>query len=165
MTHPMMLQELGRQRDAGARRSPLPRTKREVLMTALRNTRLFEYATDRDLRMVAKCAEKSILAAGTKVFDEGDRGDRFYVVTDGSVRVTRKGRKVAELGSGKAFGELALLLDAPRTATVVAVDDTELLGLHRRDFAKILDTSPAFARRMLEATASRLREADAKAIQ
>jgi CRP-like cAMP-binding protein len=165
MTHPMMLQELGRQRAADARRSALPRTKREALMNALRNTRLFEHASERDLRTFAKSAEKCVLLAGTTLFHEGDRGDRFYVVVDGCVRVTRNGRKVADLGSGKGFGELALLLDGPRNATVTATDDTELLAFHRRDFGKCLDSSPAFARRMLEATATRLREADAKTIQ
>jgi CRP/FNR family transcriptional regulator, cyclic AMP receptor protein len=79
--------------------------------------------------------------------------------------VTRKGRKVATLGPGTAFGELALLDRAPRNATVVAETPMELVVLGQREFAGILDEVPGFARKLLAGLAHRLRESDAKSVQ
>jgi len=163
MTHPIVLQQLGRERPE-VRRS-IRGSKRELMMAALRNAPMFAYATDRDLRNVAKQAHHATAVAGKTLMHEGDPADRFYVVLDGKVRVTRNGRKVADLGAGKGFGELALLLGAPRNATVTAIDETELVSFDRKTFAKLLDESPAFARRLMQAVATRLRELDAKAVQ
>ena len=160
MTYPLT-EQMRRQTPRPGRRV----TRRDVIVEALRNTPLFSHAIDRDLRMVAKHAADKHVPAGKTVIAEGDRGDRFYVVVDGHVRVTRNGRKVTDLRSGKGFGELALLVDAPRTATVSTVTDTELVSFDRKTFGKLLDDSPAFARRMLESIAGRLREHDAKSVQ
>ncbi len=160
MTYPMA-DELRRQQSRRPRRV----SQRTVIVEALRNTPLFSRATDRDLKTVAKQASVRVVPAGKTIMREGEKGDRFFVVIDGEVRVTRGGRKVAELRSGRGFGELALLSNAPRTATVTTVTDTELVSLDRKTFSKLLDESPAFARRMLEATATRLREHDAKSVQ
>jgi CRP-like cAMP-binding protein len=161
MTHPIVLEEMRRQNPRPPRRV----AQRTVLMEALRNTPLFARATDRDLRTIARHCTDRIVPAGKTLMREGDKGDRFYVVVDGCVRVTRKGRKVTDLRSGKGFGELALLVNAPRTATVTTVDDSELVSFDRKTFGKLLDESPAFARRMLESVAARLREHDAKSVQ
>jgi MFS family permease len=75
-----------------------------------------------------------LAAVGDVVIHEGDAGDRFYVIRRGRVAVTKAGRLVAELGPGDYVGEIALLRDVPRTATVTAVDDTELLALERDVF-------------------------------
>jgi CRP-like cAMP-binding protein len=161
MTHPIMLEEMRRQ----SPRAPRRVAHRTVLMEALRNTPLFARATDRDLRNIVKHATDRVVPAGKTLMREGDKGDRFFVVIDGCVRVTRNGRKVVDLRAGKGFGELSLLVNAPRTATVTTVDDTELVSFDRKTFGKLLDESPAFARRMLESCAARLREHDAKSIQ
>jgi CRP-like cAMP-binding protein len=79
--------------------------------------------------------------------------------------VTRQGRKVATLGPGSAFGELALLDRAPRNASVVAETPMELVVLGQREFAGILDEVPGFARKLLAGLAHRLRDADAKSVQ
>lgn len=73
-------------------------------------------------------------AAGQVVVGEGDVGDRFYVVSSGRAEVTVRGEPVAELDAGDFFGEIALLRDVPRTATVRALDPLELLALEREDF-------------------------------
>jgi CRP-like cAMP-binding protein len=157
----MLLEEMRRQTPRAPRRI----AKRTVLLEALRNTPLFARVTDRDLRTIAKHATDRVVPAGKTLMREGDRGDRFCVVIDGHVRVTRNGRKVVDLRAGKGFGELSLLVNAPRTATVTTVEDTELVSFDRKTFGKLLDESPAFARRMLESVAARLREHDAKSIQ
>jgi hypothetical protein len=72
--------------------------------------------------------------AGDVVFREGDPGDLFYVVENGRVEIRIDGEKVADAWPGESFGEIALLRDVPRTATVVAVEDADLLALERDEF-------------------------------
>jgi MFS family permease len=74
------------------------------------------------------------VSGGDTVFRQGDHGDRFYVVEDGRCEITIDGEKVADAWPGEAFGEIALLRDVPRTATVTAVEETKLLALERDDF-------------------------------
>ena len=74
------------------------------------------------------------VAAGETVFRQGDHGDRFYIVEDGRCEIWIDGEKVADAWPGESFGEIALLRDIPRTATVKAVDDTKLLALERDEF-------------------------------
>jgi MFS family permease len=80
-------------------------------------------------RLIAVHAE-----AGAVVVRQGDAGDRFYVVQAGEVEVTIDGRAVGRLGPGGSFGEVALLRNVPRTATVTADIDTDLMALSRDDF-------------------------------
>jgi CRP-like cAMP-binding protein len=77
-------------------------------------------------------------AAGETIIHQGDSGERFYVVRSGAVEVQRDGQPLARLGPGEAFGEIALLLDVPRTATVTAVEATRLLALDAHDFRDLL---------------------------
>jgi hypothetical protein len=78
--------------------------------------------------------------AGTQIIREGDRGDRFYVLLDGSVTITRGGRLIPF--AGPYFGEIALLNDSRRTATVTAVEDSDLYALERGDFLAAVTGSP-----------------------
>src|SRR5262249_33590018 len=75
---------------------------------------------------------------GETVIRQGERGDRFFVVLGGALDVSRDGEVLARLGPGDAFGEIALLLDIPRTASVVAIEASELLALEAADFRDLL---------------------------
>ena len=131
----------------------------------LRQVTFFSACSRKDLRKVAKRSEDRQVAAGTTIVNEGDNGTEFFVILDGTVSVSRQGRKVATLGPGSGFGELALLLDkTPRNATVVADTDLELVVVSQRQFARLLDEVPGFTRKMLAGTAHRLREADREAV-
>jgi putative peptide zinc metalloprotease protein len=77
-------------------------------------------------------------ARGETIIRQGDSGERFYVVRSGAVSVERDGERLALLGPGDAFGEIALLLDVPRTASVTALEPTRLLALEAHDFRDLL---------------------------
>jgi predicted MFS family arabinose efflux permease len=83
--------------------------------------------------LAAKLIERTV-PAGEAVFRQRDAGDLFYIVEDGRVAIEIDGEQVAEAWPGEAFGEIALLKDVPRTATVKAVEDTKLLALERDEF-------------------------------
>jgi CRP-like cAMP-binding protein len=74
------------------------------------------------------------VSAGDVIFREGDGGDLFYIVDDGRCEIVIDGEKVADAWPGESFGEIALLRDVPRTATVSALEDTSLLALDRDEF-------------------------------
>jgi len=103
--------------------------------------------------------------AGKILVSEGATGTEFFVILDGTARIERRGRKVADVGPGGFFGDLALLDRAPRNATVVAQTPMELLVLGQREFAALIDEVPGFAHKLLAGLARRLREADAKSVQ
>jgi CRP/FNR family cyclic AMP-dependent transcriptional regulator len=139
--------------------------RHDVFIDHLQQVPLFAACSRKDLQLLARRSDDVRVAAGTTIVKEGDDGNEFFVILDGSATVSRQGRKIATLGPGSGFGELALLENAPRNATVVADTDMELVVLGQREFAGLLDQVPGFARKMLAGTAHRLREADARAIE
>jgi predicted MFS family arabinose efflux permease len=94
--------------------------------------------------------------AGEPVFREGEPGDRFYVVADGELEVETAGKRVRTLGRGDFFGEIALLWDVPRTATVRALTPSRLYALDSRSFVEIVTGHPASSEAALRVVASRL---------
>jgi voltage-gated potassium channel len=125
---------------------------------------LFSECSRSELKSIAKSAAQVPVPAGTTVCDEGEVGQTFYFIVSGKATVYRNGRKTAELGPGNYFGELALLDRLPRSATVKATTDLELLEISQKDFNRLLSESAALTKKLLVATASRLRNADAKAL-
>lgn len=121
---------------------------------------LFSTCSTKELRTVQRALDEVATPPGTVLCDEGTIGREFFFIVDGQASVRRGGRKVASLGPGDYFGELALLDRRPRSATVVADTDMVLLNMNRREFIGLLEEVPALCRKMLGAMARRLREAD-----
>jgi len=96
------------------------------------------------------------LEPGTVVIREGDPGDRFFIVADGTVEVSEYGKAVAELGPGGYFGEIALIRDIARTATVTTATDTVLYALDRDDFLAAVTSHAPSAEAAEEVVSSRL---------
>ena len=138
--------------------------RRDAFVDHLQRVALFDGCSRRDLQRVAQRSEDRHVPAGTTIVTEGDNGNEFFVIIEGNATVSRAGRKVTTLGPGAGFGELALLENAPRNATVVADTDMELVVVDDREFAGLLDEVPGFARKLLRSTARRLREADARSV-
>jgi ATP-binding cassette, subfamily B, bacterial len=92
---------------------------------------------------------------GAEIIREGETGDRFYVVARGSVVIERDGAALARLEDGDHFGEVALLREAPRNATVRSVADTTVLSLRRDQFLAIVDFAPEVRAELERASSSR----------
>ena len=130
----------------------------------LSQVQLFSSLNKKELGLISRAAEVVSVPAGTEIVREGTPGREFYLVLSGQAVVRRKGRKVATLGPGKYFGELALLDQGPRSASVVADTDMELVLIGQREFLGVLDQVPAVAYKLLVSMATRLRDADTKAV-
>ena len=122
----------------GERRIHIP--LRDIAL--LRRLRLFAPVPAIALESAARRLIPLWVDAGETVIREGDLGDRFYVVVEGRVGVRREGRELRTLGPGEDFGEIALLRRVPRTATVVALEPTELRALERDAFLLAVTGTP-----------------------
>jgi MFS family permease len=110
----------------------------EEELEVLRRDPIFGVLPGPALERVARNAVPIAVPAGTTVIREGERGDRYYVIVEGSFSVSRADGIQGSLGPGQGFGEIALLRDVPRTATVVATSNARLLAVHRDEFLDAL---------------------------
>ena len=106
------------------------------------------------------------LETGEVLFEEGDPGAEMFVISSGSIRITKHlddepDRVLADLGSGEFFGEMAILNQEPRNATATATEDSLVMVYDRSTFEDLLYSNPSIAVRMVYKMAERLRRADA----
>lgn len=111
--------------------------------------------------LAARTSHRS-LRRGEVLFEEGEQGDRLYIITEGKIKLGHSsddGREslLAILGPGEIIGELTLFDPGPRSTTATAVSSASLLSLDHADLVAVLDTSPEVAKHMLRALAQRLR--------
>lgn len=117
---------------------------------------LFSSASKAELTEIASIADEIDLPAGRTVIEEGDTGREFFVLIDGTAEVTRGGKKVASIGPGDFFGEIALIAKTPRNATITTTSPVRALVITDRAFKQLLDHSPTIAVGVLVALAERL---------
>ena len=123
----------------------------------LRAVPLLSACSTRELRDVANLGAHVPVAAGRVLIEQGQPGREFFLLVDGKARCLVDGSTVAEFGPGDFFGEMALLEQGPRHATVVADGPGEVLVLDGREFDRLLEASPSIARKLLKAFAERER--------
>jgi CRP/FNR family transcriptional regulator len=135
----------------------------EEMIGLLHGVPAFSALADDDLAQVVDVTVPRSFGAGQTVFREGDSGDTCYVVRTGQARAIREhsdGRSItlATFGPGEIFGELAMFDDERRSATIEAIDDTEVVAILGSDMRRLLRAHPDIAVKMLGALARRLRD-------
>lgn len=130
----------------------------------LAQVKMFSSLSKKELGFISKASEVIKVPEGTEIVREGQIGHEFYLILSGTATVRRNGRRIASLQTGDYFGEMALLDRGPRSATVTADGHCELLVIGQREFMAVLDQVPAVAHKLLVHMASRLREADTRAV-
>ena len=133
----------------------MPLSKNEKV-ELLRRIPLFAACTKRELIEVALVADEREAGADDVLMEQGQPGREFFLLIDGTVVVRRHGRKLANLGPGDWFGEIALLTFKPRSATVTAISPCRLLVIQDRSFRQVVEASPRIALRVLGSVSQRL---------
>ncbi|XP_013875949.1 cGMP-dependent protein kinase 1 [Austrofundulus limnaeus] len=110
----------------------------ELIQRALMNNDYMKHLEDRQILTIVDCMYPTSVAKGCCVIQEGDVGSTVYVLEEGTVEVTKQGKKVCTMGPGKVFGELAVLYNCTRTASVTALTDIKLWGIDRHGFQTIM---------------------------
>ena len=117
---------------------------------------LFASASRHELEEIASIADEIDLPEGREIITEGDTGREFFVLVEGTAEVARGGKKVASIGPGDFFGEIALISRTPRNATITTTSPVRALVITDRAFRHLLDHSPQIAVAVLTALAERL---------
>lgn len=126
---------------------------------------LFQGLQKDDLLKLSEIATEEIFPATYRVFDEGAVGDSFFIIKYGTVGVIKGNEEVARMGQGQHFGEMALIDDETRSATITAVERAELIRIKRQDLEKLAAIDNALGMRLYLAIArylsNRLRQTTA----
>ena len=139
-------------------------SEKEDLMSStaefLAGVPLFSSCTPEEIEAIAQSAQEESFDAGQIIVTQGMPGQAFYLVTSGRVEIVRDGRSLGAFGVGDFFGEMSLLDNAPRSATIRAIEPTTCIMLSSWDFKSLLEKNPSIAVRLLEVLSRRLRVAD-----
>ncbi|MGH8870405.1 MAG: cyclic nucleotide-binding domain-containing protein [Acidimicrobiia bacterium] len=119
---------------------------------------LFSDLSKKDLSRILNTAKETVHDEGETVITEGRGGVGFHLITQGKAKVVRGGRTVAILGPGEFFGEMALVDDAPRSASVIADSELGTLAISKWEFRPLIKAHPELAWKMIEHLVVRVRE-------
>ncbi|APF20932.1 putative transcriptional regulator, Crp/Fnr family [Caldithrix abyssi DSM 13497] len=125
--------------------------EKEDILSVLKRIPLFQDLSKKELRQLERILHQRTYREGEVVFNEGDPGVGMYIIEEGEVRITlgRDQRVLAVLSKGDFFGEMALLLEAPRTASAIASKPSILYGFFQPDLFSILETYPRTGNKIL----------------
>ncbi len=126
---------------------------------------LFKYISDNDIRTISKSFKEESFPANTVIFNENTRGEKLYLILEGSVKVSKIIKngietQLAILGKGEFFGEMELVEDQPRSARTTAIENTIVAGIAKHDFDNLIKTNHVVTLNLLKATSRRLRSTD-----
>jgi CRP-like cAMP-binding protein len=132
------------------------RFHKDPKVEAIHHVPLFARCSKSELERIAQLADEVDLAAGKTLTKEGGTGREFFVLLEGTAEVSRDGTALASIGPGDFFGEIALVTDVPRTATVTTSSPVVALVITDRAFRELLREQPEIQGKVLEAVAERL---------
>jgi CRP/FNR family cyclic AMP-dependent transcriptional regulator len=136
----------------------MPRKKSKT--DVLQNVWLFSACSNKELGRVASLVDEAEVPQGAVLTKEGATGREFFAVVDGKATAKLRGKKIASYGPGDFFGEMALLDQGPRSATITADTAMSLYVLDAKSFGTLIDKYPSVARKILRGLAGRLRKAE-----
>jgi len=132
--------------------------RRDAKIELLKRVPLFADCSKRELHEISLVADEIDVPAGFSLTREGASGQELVVIVDGKADVTKRGRRINTVGRGDFVGEIAIVTDTPRTATVKTTQPTHALVVTRRDFRSLLKRVPSIQLKVLESLAERLPE-------
>jgi CRP/FNR family cyclic AMP-dependent transcriptional regulator len=124
---------------------------------------LFKKVPKKELQRLARALKERIFPQGHTITTEGEGGVGFFVIEEGTATITRGGETVRTLGPGDYFGEIALIDQGPRSATIVADTELRCHGMTAWEFRPLVQTHPEIAWPLLETLVARLRDAERRA--
>ncbi|HEY6149824.1 MAG TPA: cyclic nucleotide-binding domain-containing protein [Gaiellaceae bacterium] len=130
--------------------------RRNQKVDLIRHVPLFAHVSKGELQQIAQIADEIDLSEGKEMTTQGARGREFFVLLEGTADVKKDGRRINQLKGGDFFGEIALVSDTPRTATVTATSSVRALVITDRAFKRLLKDSPQIQAKVLSALAERL---------
>ena len=130
--------------------------RKNAKVELIKRVPLFSHCSKKELGLVAQIADEIDLPEGKTLMREGDRGREFFILVEGSADVRRRNRKVNTLQNGDFFGEIALVSQRPRTATVTTSSPVRALVVTEQSFRSLLDRAPDVQRKVLQALADRV---------
>jgi CRP/FNR family cyclic AMP-dependent transcriptional regulator len=130
--------------------------RKNAKVELLKGVPLFQECSKRDLNEIAGIADEIDLRDGKELTKQGAPGREFFVLIEGTADVKKGTRRVNKLGAGDFFGEIALVTQRPRTATVVATSPVRALVITERSFRRLLEHQPKIQGKVMSALAARL---------
>lgn len=126
----------------------------------IKSVSLFSGMGRRELEQVAQLMDEVDVPAGKVLMRQGENGNEMFVIAKGRVSVERNGKVISERGPGSAMGEVALLSEGPRTATVTTLEPSTLLYAGHREFHSLMEEHPSLRLCILEGLAGKIRLLD-----
>jgi CRP/FNR family cyclic AMP-dependent transcriptional regulator len=130
--------------------------RRNAKIELLKSVPLFAGCSKSELTELSRTADELDIREGTVLTREGRPGREFFVLVSGTAKVTKNGKKIADLAAGDWFGEIALITDSPRTASVTATSAVDVLVITDRRFKSLVETMPSIALKVLACVGDRL---------
>jgi len=130
----------------------------------LRSIPIFARCGPGDLQRVAQLVDEVELADGHVIMREGEPASEMYIVVEGQARADKDGRTLFTFGPGAVFGEMSLIAEGPRTATVTAEGPLRAFVVAHREFHSLMEAYPEFRMRILEGLAAKVRRLEESAV-
>jgi CRP/FNR family transcriptional regulator, cyclic AMP receptor protein len=130
--------------------------RKNAKVDLIKSAPLFSECSRKHLNEIAGIADEIDLKEGKELTSEGRPGREFFVLIDGTADVRRGNRRINQMGAGDFFGEISLITQRPRTATVVATSPVRALVITDRSFRRLLEHQPEIQGKVMSALAARL---------